>query len=277
MIIWIASYPKSGNTWVRTFISTYYFSTENKFNFKFLKYIRQFPHEKFFGNKIHNINSAIENWDNAQKEINKDGNTKFLKTHSALAKINNFPFTSKQNTIASIYIVRDPRNIITSISNHYSLDFDEAIKFMTNKKKFLINNQDINNFGNFTFLNSWAEHYKSWLNNKEFETLCIKYEDLQANSIVYFKQIIQFINRVLKRNEEIDEERVKEIVKSISFDVLSKKEQNEGFPEAVKIDGNKRKKFFYLGKKNNWRKIFNSRQIEILDETFREDLNKLNY
>ena len=51
MIIWVSSYPKSGNTWVRTFISTYYLSENEKFNFSMLKNIRQFPHEKFFEKK----------------------------------------------------------------------------------------------------------------------------------------------------------------------------------------------------------------------------------
>ena len=51
MIFWIASYPKSGNTWVRSFISTYYFSNNENFEFEYLKNIKQFPHEKFFKKK----------------------------------------------------------------------------------------------------------------------------------------------------------------------------------------------------------------------------------
>ena len=71
MIIWVSSYPKSGNTWVRTFISTYYLSKNDKFNFSMLKNIRQFPHEKFFDKKIRDIKSAITNWDSAQDSINQ--------------------------------------------------------------------------------------------------------------------------------------------------------------------------------------------------------------
>jgi len=139
MIFWIASYPKSGNTWVRTFISTYYFSNSDIFKFDYLKSIRQFPHERFFNKDIKDINSAISSWDEAQKNINLQNKIIFLKTHSALATINKFSFTSKRHSIAGIYIVRDPRNVITSLSNHYQLNFDQALEFMTNSKKYLIN------------------------------------------------------------------------------------------------------------------------------------------
>ena len=48
MIIWLASYPKSGNTWLRALISSYYFSKEGSFNFNLLKEIDSFPSPRFF-------------------------------------------------------------------------------------------------------------------------------------------------------------------------------------------------------------------------------------
>ena len=57
MIFWLASYPKSGNTWIRTFISTYYFTNNDTFEFSNLKNVKQFPHERFFDKDIRNINS----------------------------------------------------------------------------------------------------------------------------------------------------------------------------------------------------------------------------
>ena len=119
MIVWISSYPKSGNTWIRTFISTYYLSSNDKFDFSMLKNIRQFPHEKFFIKKITDINSAINNWDLAQNNINLKNGLIFLKTHAALVKINNIPFTTNKNTLGAIYVVRDPRNVVTSLANHF--------------------------------------------------------------------------------------------------------------------------------------------------------------
>ena len=277
MIFWLASYPKSGNTWIRTFLSTYYFTSNDTFEFSFLNNIKQFPHERFFNDDIKDIGSAINNWHKAQKTINSQNKIIFLKTHSALATINKCSFTSKEYTIAAIYIVRDPRNVITSLSNHYQLSFDEAFEFMTNSKKYIINDKNINNFANFTFLSSWSENYKSWKNNKQFRVLFLRYEDLENNSLDKFNEIILFINKILNKDEIVDMNRVKKIIDSISFTKLKEEEEKNGFPEAV-MDKNKKKiNFFYLGKKNKWNEILKKDQINLLNEKFKSDLNILNY
>ena len=277
MIIWISSYPKSGNTWVRAFISTYYYSEDDNFDFRLLKNIKQFPHEKFFKTKISNINEAIDNWDKGQIDINNKNKFIFLKTHSALVRINNKPFTNNKHTIGGIYIVRDPRNVITSISNHYQLNFNESLEFMMNKKKYLLNINDISNYANFTFLHSWSEHYRSWKINKQFNLLFIKYEDLEKNPFETFKKVIIFINKILNKNEIIDELRLKKIINSISFDRLKEKEKSDGFPEAILNKQNKKVNFFYMGKKNNWKNILTDEQKNILNKVFEDDLKILNY
>ena len=277
MIIWISSYPKSGNTWVRTFISTYYLSSSDKFDFSMLKNIRQFPHEKFFDKKISDINSAINNWDLAQYNINLRNKLIFLKTHGALVKINNTAFTNKRHTLGAIYIVRDPRNVVTSLANHYQLTFDESLKFMTNKKKFLLKKSDSSNFGNFTFLNSWSEHYKSWLYNKEFNLLFIKYEDLENDTLNTFKKIVKFLNKITKKDKKIDIDRLVKIIDTISFETLKKKENEEGFPEAIINNEKQTVDFFYLGKKNKWQKLLSSKQIDRINYIFNEDLKRLGY
>ena len=277
MIIWISSYPKSGNTWVRTFISTYYLSSSDKFDFSMLKNIRQFPHEKFFDKKISDINSAINNWDLAQYNINLRNKLIFLKTHGALVKINNTAFTNKRHTLGAIYIVRDPRNVVTSLANHYQLTFDESLKFMTNKKKFLLKKSDSSNFGNFTFLNSWSEHYKSWLYNKEFNLLFIKYEDLENDTLNTFKKIVKFLNKITKKDKKIDIDRLVKIIDTISFETLKKKENEEGFPEAIINNEKQTVDFFYLGKKNKWQKLLSSKQIDRINYIFNDDLKRLGY
>ena len=277
MIVWISSYPKSGNTWIRTFISTYYLSSDDKFDFNMLKNIRQFPHEKFFNKKITDINSAINNWDLAQNNINLKNELIFLKTHAALVKINNIPFTNNKNTLGAIYVVRDPRNVVTSIANHYQLTFDESLEFMTNKKKFLMKKNDPSNFGNFTFLNSWSEHYKSWLYTKQFNLLFIKYEDLEDDTLNTFKKIVKFLNKITKKNENVDTDRITKIIDTISFETLKKKENEEGFPEAIVNNKKKTINFFYLGKENKWQKLLSSKQIDTINYIFSEDLKKLGY
>ena len=82
MIIWIGSYPKSGNTYIRSFLSAYYFSEDGKFNFDLLKNIKQFPNAEFFDKPIKNEKDASDNWLIAQKKIREKRKFKFLKTHN---------------------------------------------------------------------------------------------------------------------------------------------------------------------------------------------------
>ena len=68
MIIWLASYPKSGNTWVRSFLSAYYYSHDGKFNFKLLENIKQFPSKEFLSQRLTSVDEAAKNWLIAQKK-----------------------------------------------------------------------------------------------------------------------------------------------------------------------------------------------------------------
>ena len=62
MIIWIASYPKSGNTYIRSFLSAYYFSKDGEFEFDLLKNIKQFPNTEFFEGNINSLDDASNSW-----------------------------------------------------------------------------------------------------------------------------------------------------------------------------------------------------------------------
>ena len=137
MIIWLASYPKSGNTWVRSIISSLIYSQDGDFNFNLLKKIKQFPQKKYFKNKVKDFGDFDEiksNWILIQNKINLDNEIKFFKTHQGNYTVSGDSFTNKVNTKAVIYIVRDPRNVVSSISNHFSLSLDKSLDFMLSPK-----------------------------------------------------------------------------------------------------------------------------------------------
>ena len=60
MILWLASYPKSGNTFLRSLLTSYYFSKDGKFTFDLLKNIQQFPSSELFAKIGVDINDKFE-------------------------------------------------------------------------------------------------------------------------------------------------------------------------------------------------------------------------
>ena len=141
MIFWIASYPKSGNTWLRTLLSAYYFSKNGIYEENLIKNIGQFPEKKHFQGFDYLPQVVIDTtrfWIKAQERINQDKKLKFFKTHNVFGSINEYKFTNKENSLGCIYIVRDPRNVITSLKNHYELNYSEALEWMLNPKKIYI-------------------------------------------------------------------------------------------------------------------------------------------
>ena len=133
MIIWLASYPKSGNTWLRSLLASYYFSDDGTFDFDLLKKIDAYPSVAYFKKYKDNFSNPVSTsryWISEQENINKDNKLRFFKTHNAMVKINGNSFTNENNTLAAIHIVRDPRNIITSIASHFLISQEEAFDFL---------------------------------------------------------------------------------------------------------------------------------------------------
>ena len=281
MIFWIASYPKSGNTWLRSLLCAYYYSSDGNFNQKLLKNISQFPQKHHFANFDYNpkiVTDTSRFWIKAQNEINRDSKLKFFKTHNILGAINNNNFTNKENSIGGIYLVRDPRNIITSLQNHFELNKDEALKFMLSEKKYLYDYNQANDFSDFQFISSWEKNYKSWTKQDIFPIKVIKYEELMNNTFETFKEIILFIEKITKIKKIFIESKAKNSIQSTSFNKMKKIEQSKGFNESV-LSKNHSKKipFFHLGPKNDWKKIFSEDFIKNVTLKFKPLLKELNY
>jgi len=282
MIIWIASYPKSGNTWVRSLLSAYLYSSEGNFNFNLLKKIPKFPSKKYleyFTKDFSDIKKVSEYWIAAQDRINLYNENKSIlfKTHSALCTLENNPFTNKKNTQAVIYIVRDPRNVVTSISNHFSMSIEQAYNFMTNEYKILTADKwSTKNFGIAEVLGRWSQHYKSWKNIKFAPILIIKYENLLNDTKTTLITILNFLQKFT--DISIDDKKNLNTVKSCNFENLSKMEKNEGFDEAAYSEETTKKvKFFHLGKKNNWKDLLSLEMEKKIRTVFNNEMKELKY
>ena len=278
MIIWVASYPKSGNTWIRSVISAYYYTSNGEFNFDLLKNIHQYPSRLYIKPQVNKPGEVSMLWELSQKEIINSNKNIFLKTHNANLYLDKNKFTSKKSTLGAIYVVRDPRNVISSLKNHYNLkNYDEALKFMTSDRKYIWDTRYKNDYSTFQFLSSWSNHYKSWKNTTDFKVFFVKYEDLEKDIVNTLNKLLKFINNLKNDISEIDKKKLDACIKSTSFNLLKKKENQNGFPENVVDHQNKKIDFFHLGPKNNWEKLLSNKIKSKMSSILHEELKELKY
>ena len=276
MIIWLASYPKSGNTWVRLFLNSLIFTKDTNVNINDIK-IEQFPSRKYFNgitNNIDDMEEFMQYCNIAQSKLNLDSKIKFFKTHNAFWRTGIYSFTDDKNTMGIIHIVRDPRNVITSIKNHYNYEtYEKALKFMEDEKNIIGIKGSTKEMDLPTLISSWKTHYNSWKNLTTLKSryILIKYEDLLKDPIDEFNKICFFINKISKI--KFSEKNILKAVENTNFENLRKQEQSKGFKEAPKNNN----KFFYLGPSNVWQNLLDKNIKDRLESNFKQEMQDLSY
>tara|TARA_B100001250_G_C19775212_1_gene779206 strand:+ start:891 stop:1745 length:855 start_codon:yes stop_codon:yes gene_type:complete len=283
MIIWLSSYPKSGNTWIRFFLVSLFFSGR-KVNLNHLKKIINFPNRSHFTNLISNfddISQVGKNWLNAQRILNEDKKVKIFKTHNMLCRYKNNFFTDSENTLATIHVIRDPRNVITSLKNHYNFkDLNITKNFLFNDKQIITlskiqKEKKLSEHPLPQIIGSWKSHYQSWRNMKK-NKLLIKYEDLLSNSENEFFKIATFISKFTKTN--FNKDQILHAIKSSSFENLKGMEKEHGFTESTyNSKTGKKNTFFNLGPKNDWEKILDKEITNEINSRFEPEMKELGY
>ena len=270
--IFLASYPKSGNTWLRAIILSA-LQQKNIINIKDLSKIRLLSDKMnftSFKNKIYEKKGLIDyDWMSkniilCQKKLNE--NTKynfFFKTHSVRHK----SFTNETVNAGFIYIVRDPRDVVVSLSNFLGINLDEAINQVVFNKQLMTNAN-----GARELVSNWELNIKSWLEYKSVPCLFIRYEDLliKPNNIIL--KIIAFINIVTNKNILNNKKNIDKIIKNTSFKTLQLQEISNGFDEA-----SKHSKFFRSGTLNQWKGILSNTQVQIIDNNLQPLMKYFNY
>jgi hypothetical protein len=284
-IFWLSSYPKSGNTLLRSILISLFFTEDGKFNFKFFPYITQFETEKLICknkhifkddfNKINDVQIFYKYIYKLQEKSALDfkAGPEFLKTHSA-----NFNFTKQEYTKGIIYIVRDPRDVCISWAKHAGLSIDETIDFMTNdhqtlnwgsRKENLIDEKDRPHH----ILSSWDKHIFSWTTQSwDVPTIIIKYEDLVYNKENTILKLVTFLSKNYNFKFKNIKTKIKNILLTTQFKKFKEQEEKYGFVEAP--EGNK---FFSIGKKNQWLNKLSTKQIKKIKKAFRDTMNLYNY
>jgi len=255
-------------------------------NLNHLKAIATFPTRYQFKELIKdplNFEEIKKNWITAQSKLISDKQLRFLKTHNTLCCFGENCFTNLENTLGTIYIVRDPRNVVTSLKNHMSIsNYEDAMKFISDENMSLdrskekgFDRKSSKDFQLIQLIGNWKTHYLSWKQIKK-NKLLVKYENLINKPKVEFKRISNHLEKLL--NTKFEESQVDKAIKNSSFTRLKAMEEEHGFSEATTNEktGNKNK-FFYLGPKNDWKNILDKKIVDDIRKKFGTEMKELGY
>ena len=284
MIVWLASYPKSGNTWVRSFISSLIFTNNGDADFNAMQKISQYPRRSHFtslSENLEDLNSLSENWIPSQKLINLDKKIRFFKTHHVMCNFGKNSFTNYENTFGVIQIVRDPRNVITSLLNFFNkTNYDEAKQFIFDEKKIIAinlakpNQEKLKDNNIITLISSWKTHYNSWKNFKK-NYLLIKYENLINEPNREFGKIRHYLETNLDLH--FSDEKFNYAMEANSFLNLKKIENTKGFSENSIMTSSKKVNFFNLGPENDYNNFLDKKTKASIENVFFNEMKELNY
>ena len=284
-IIWIASYPKSGNTMIRAFLSAYFFTKEGILNdfvplrnigafnaFNNFSHLNNFPDLEHFKKTPEKISKY---WLINQDIINQklENEVIFYKTHNAQIKHNNNYFTLSEFTKCFIYIVRDPRSVVISSKEHYGFqNYDQSVEILLSDKWLTYATEKPKMLPEFIL--SWKSNFLSWQNfyaKNNDKGIIIRFEDLVTDPDKYFQLLINFLSKKLKF--EINKKKLKNSIQSINFEILQKIEKEKGFEEKSKKSEN----FFRKGQLNEWKNILESKLIKKINSNLSKEMNYLKY
>jgi len=278
-IIWLSSYPKSGNTFLRILISTYFFTNDGNYKQLLLKNIKEYPREYFEYVPNNSISKEAMQWKRKQLTINKSYKKFiFLKTHLAHCDVNKKYKTLVPNlSKCIIYIYRDPRNVLLSLKDFFNLDIKSA-------KKVLFDNKGIIRFKNkdgleknFAPILDWGSNYMSYKNNESrIPTIFVKYEDLVKNTAEEFLKILKFL-KDKNISFDINKEKIKRTVNSTTFNKLKILEKKEGFIETTDAGNINDKLFFSKGGARDYNRDLSSADSNEVFQKYYVVMKQLGY
>jgi aryl sulfotransferase len=285
-IIWLASYPKSGNTWFRVFLTNYIQDGNEPADINALE---KTPIASARG--IFDDETGIESSDLYRDEIDllrpavyekiasESNDTLFMKVHDAWRLLPNgtslFP---DKATAGVIYIIRNPMDVAVSNANFNGISIDKVISNMNNPEyKLAKGRKKLSSQLRQTLL-SWSRHVLSWTDQSKLKHQIIRYEDMIADPVKTFSSVIDFIelnttSSSINLNVDLKLKRIKKAIFFSSFDVLKKMELDKGFKEKSSAQD----KFFRKGIVGDWRNKLSKAQVDRLVSDHYQVMKKFNY
>ena len=224
----LASYPKSGNTWLRCLIAAYLTGEVNpnylpgpvdQSDLKPYQYqaVAPRPLARMTPPAVTSLRGAVlQNLACDKRNL--------IKTHHANMRVHGQDLFPPWLVDKAVYLIRDPREIAVSMAAHLGRTMEEVVEMMGSEGS-VLNRPDMPAL--MHFLSSWSGHVNSWM-RAEFDALAVQYEALRDDPAQQLSDILEFLDY------EVDPERVERAVEAASLERMSRIEQGEGFREARK-------------------------------------------
>jgi len=270
-IVWIASYPKSGNTWTRAFLHNLFRNPDTPFDINKMDTLS--ANEAALGNFTAVLEQPWQEWTpdqvaaarpKVQRQIAQSRPyTVFCKTHLAVMNVRGHPTIDMGATAGAIYLVRNPLDIASSLMDHQGLPMPKIIEMM-NMVNFETPTTDKmagEPWGN------WSQNVESWTGRANPALHVMRYEDMLADPLGAFTALVRFLKI------DTTAQRIRKAVDHSSFKVLRRLEEQQGFWERTVVQKN----FFRKGLAGSWRDELSEAEAHAIVDRHRAQMDRYGY
>jgi hypothetical protein len=270
-IVWLASYPKSGNTWLRVFLSNYVMNTQKPMAINDIHKVgigdsntKQYqmvtrgnfdPTDPIQGTRVRP--AVLKGIVNNKADIN------FVKTHCENGIAFGVKLIPPELTRSAIYIVRNPLDMILSYASHYGHTIDEAIHGIGRKDNSLMGAGE----ATYQYLGTWSNHAIGWTKARKFPVLLLRYEDMLKDPHEAFRSVVKHIGL------PEDEDRLDRATRFSDFKLLKEQESKTNFVE----NSDNQKNFFRKGTSGQWKSELSDAQVAQLLQDHGRVMKKFGY
>lgn len=273
-IIWLASYPKSGNTWFRVFLTNLRGNLKTPADINELETIPIASGRVLFDDEV-----GIESSDLTGDEIDRlrpevyeqlaanSEETLYIKVHDAYTLVNDdYPLFPQKATSGVIYIIRNPLDVAASFAHHLGKDYDTVISRMGDANFTISNGEGLHSQLRQKLL-TWSGHAKSWTEQSSIPVCILRYEDMKRKPLETFEKAVRFLGLNYGKDE------ILKALEMSSFEELQRQENENGFKEKSP----NMKVFFRKGEVGAWREELVDTQVLKIIKDQRDIMQRFGY
>lgn len=273
-IYWLASYPKSGNTWFRTFLRNLLQDGDVPVDINelhtgsiasargWLDEVLGFDTAELAADEVERLRPDVYRWDAQSEE------TGYHKIHDAYTMtVDGEPLVSREATCGALYLLRNPLDVAPSLANHNHISIDAAIKTMADIDHAIGRSRTGLPDQVRQRLLSWSSHVLSWVDADGLDVHPIRYEDMIERPVSTFTAAARFL--------QLPDEpaRIAKAIRFSEFGELSRQEKERGFRERPP----RTRHFFREGRSGGWRETLSADQVAKIIADHGEVMRRFGY